>query len=126
MRFCRVPAAHAPESQVAYVPLASPAFHSGDHPAVFVSIRPPSRSLLHILAHWVLPLSARLTVMFVPETVNGFPPACQMPASVEEGSPASEAINLDGSAACSFWAAAKYSSQVVGTVKPYLSKESFR
>ncbi len=43
---------------------------------------------------------------------------------VKPASPLSLVMNFFGSAACSFLPAATYSSQVFGTVRPYLSKTS--
>lgn len=80
-----------------------------------------STSWFQVSAHSFEPLSEKSMFTVVPSTLNGWPPACQIIEVAKPGSPVSFVIFLVGSAAVSFFAVSMYSSQVVGTVRPYWS-----
>src|SRR3954470_22395093 len=77
-----------------------------------------------VVVNFCAPASPKFTETFVPSTLYGRPPACQIRLVVNPGSPTSLVRYFLGSAACSFSAAWTYSSQVVGTAILYLSKTS--
>ncbi len=81
---------------------------------------PWSTSWFHSFANFAVPGSAVLMVTFVPPLVlNGWPPASHIMLVTKPGSPMSAVMYSFEFAACSFLASATYSSQVVGTVRPY-------
>src|SRR6266568_1483077 len=118
----RLAGIHAPVTRVASVPLPRAVNHWLLQPGIEES-RPFSDSWSHSAAHFLVPASWELMVtLVVPLTVNGLPPACQIMLVVKPGSPLSLVMYSFGLAACSLVASAMYWSQVVGTVRPYLSK----
>src|SRR4051812_14865534 len=99
------PGIHAPVSSVAMLPSPRALYHSSPQLGVLES-RPPSLSLFQVSAHFFEPSSCRSIETSVPSAVNGLPPACQIMLVAKPGSPVSEVMYFDGSAVCSFSAAA--------------------
>ena len=80
---------HPPMIWVAMVPSLSARFQSSDQVMMSVAIRPSSIIRCHIPTARLVPSSLTLTVILVPSTVNGRPPACQISDSMVKISPAS-------------------------------------
>src|SRR3954465_276896 len=97
------------------VPSPSARNQSSDHSLTGASSLPPT-SWFHSAVHFFEPASARLIFTFRPSGATGCPPAGQVMLSAKPGWPVSDVMYFDGSAACSFLAAATYSSHVFGTV----------
>ena len=108
---------------MAMVPSPSALNHSSVQPGM-AQTSSSSTSWFHTPVHFCVPSSCRSIVTWSPSVWNGVPPACQIMLVVKPASPLSLVMHADGSAALSFLAAATYSSQVVGTSMPCLSKTS--
>src|SRR6478736_8254389 len=95
------PGIHAPVTRVAIDPLPI-AFNQSSLQPGTVESSLPSTSLSQVAVHFFVPSSCRFIETFVPSTLNGRPPACQIMEVVKPESPESLVMYAFGSAACSF------------------------